>query len=82
MAWMVVHPKLHLDNAGQDRCGPDSGVKSVSHRTAFNNVMELLKLGRGQFARAATAMALLNPLLAMLIPAAHPGMNPGAIKGC
>lgn len=80
MTWMVVDTELRMDNAGQDRRSPNSGVKSVSHRAAFNNVMELLKLTLGQFARAPTTMTLHDPLLTMLIPARHPGMNPGAMN--
>jgi hypothetical protein len=80
VAWMVVDTELGMDNAGQDRRGPDSGVKSVSHRTAFNNVMEVLKLTLGQFAGATTTMTFHDSLLTMLIPSRHPGMNPGAMN--
>lgn len=77
---MVVHSKFFLDDTGQDRRGPDSGVQSVSHRAAFHNVVELLELFAGQLARASAAMALLDPLLAMLVPVAHPSVNAGAMN--
>lgn len=37
-------------------------------------------MGLSQLARASTAMAFLNPLLAMLIPAAHPSMHTRAMN--
>jgi len=80
MARMVIHSELLLDDTGQDRRGPDSGVQSVSHRAAFNNVVELFELFAGQLAGASAAMALLDPLWAMLVPVAHPSVNAGAMN--
>lgn len=61
MAWMVVDSELGMYNAGQDRRVPDSGVKSVTHRTPFNNVMEVHKLTLGQFAKTPAATTIQRP---------------------
>jgi len=80
MAGMVVHAELLLDHAGQDGRGPDSGMQAVSHGTAFDNVVELLALRLGQLAGPSAAVAFLNPLLPILVPVAHPGMNARAVN--
>ena len=80
MARMIAHPKLLMDDVGQDRGGPDSRVESVSHRAAFNNVVEMLELFCSQFARASAAMAFLDPLRTILIPVANPSVDTGAMN--
>jgi hypothetical protein len=77
---MVVHLEFLLNDTGQNRRGPDPGVQSISDRTAFNNVVKLLKLDPGHLAGASAAMALLDAFLAMLIPVAHPSVNAGAMN--
>jgi len=42
--------------------------------------VKLLKLCPGQIAGVPAAMALLDSLLAMVIPVAHPSMNAGAMN--
>jgi hypothetical protein len=79
MAWMVAHTELLLDNAGQNRRGPDSGVQTVSHRAAFDNIVELLALRVRQFTGPSATVAFLNSLLAVLVPVAPPGMNARAM---
>ena len=80
MARMIAHPKLLLDDVGQDRRGPDSRVESVSHRAAFNNVVKMLELFWSQFTRASRAMAFFNSLRAVLIPVANPSVDTGAMN--
>lgn len=80
MARMVLDTKFLLDNAGQDGRGPNSGLQTVSHRTAFNDVVELLALRRVQFTGPCAAIAFLDPLLALFIPAAHPGVDARAVN--
>jgi len=79
MAGMVVHAKLFLNHARQDGRGPDAGLKTVRHRAALDNVVELLALLLGQGAGPSAPVAFLDPFLAVLIPVANPGMDAGAV---
>ncbi len=79
MARMVVDAEFLLENLGQDGRGPNAGVQSVSYRAAVHDVMELLPLGFGEFARATTAIAFLDALQALRIPAANPSVNAAAV---
>jgi hypothetical protein len=79
MARMVIHAKLFLDDTGQDRRGPDAGMATVSHRTTFDNGVELLALLLSQGAGPSAPVAFLDPFLTILIPVANPGMNAGAV---
>ena len=80
MAWMGLHLKLLLENAGQDWGGPDARVQTVSDRPAFHDGVELLALRGRQGRRPAAPMAFLNPLQAVFIPEANPSMNTRAMN--
>ena len=80
MARMVSDAKFFRNHSGQDRRGPNPGVQTVGHRTDFNNVLEVLALGLGKSAGAPAAMAFHDPLQAMLIPVADPGVDAGPVN--
>ena len=80
MAGMIIHAEFLMDNVGQDGRGPDSRIESVSHRAAFNNVVQMLELFGSQFTRASRAMAFFNSLWAVLIPVANPSVDTGAMN--
>lgn len=79
MAWMVADAEFLLDHLGQDGRGPNSGVEAVRHRAALHDVVELLLLCFGQFAGASAPAPFLDPLQAILIPTAHPGVDAAAV---
>ena len=80
MARMVSDAKFFLNHSGQDRRGPNPGVQTVGHRAAFDNVVELLALGLGKLAGSSGAMAFHDPLQAILVPVADPGVDAGAMN--
>ena len=63
MARMVVDAEFLLEDVRQDRRSPNTRVQTVSHRSAFHNVMEQLPLFLGEFAGASAPMSFLDPLL-------------------
>jgi hypothetical protein len=80
MAWMGVDAEFLLENVGQDGRGPNAGVEAVRHRAALHDVVELLLLCFGEFARASAPVPFLDPLQAILIPAAHPRVDAAAVN--
>jgi hypothetical protein len=79
MARMVVDAEFLLEDVRQDGRSPNPRVQTVSHRSAFHNVMEQLPLFLGEFAGASAPMSFLDPLHAIVIPANHPGVDAGAV---
>jgi hypothetical protein len=79
MARMVLDAEFLPEDAGQDGRGPNAGVQALSHRAAVHEVMKLLPLGCGEFARATTAVTFLDSLHALRIPVANPGVNAAAV---
>ena len=80
MARVVVDAEFLLEDVSQDGRSPDAGVQAVSHRSAFHDVVKLLPLLLGELAGASAPMSFLDPLHAIFIPAAHPGVDPGAVN--
>ena len=80
MAGMILDAEFLLEDVGQDGRGPNAGVQTVSHRAAFYEVKELLPLFRGEFGGTPTAMPFLDPLHAIVIPAAHPGVDAASVN--
>ena len=79
MPRMIRDAEFLLDDLGQDGRGPNAGVQAISYRAAVDDVMELLPLGFGEFARATTAVTFLDALHALRIPVANPGVNAAAV---
>jgi hypothetical protein len=79
MARMILDAEFLLQDIGQNGRGPNAGVQAISDRAAVHDVMELLPLGFGEFARATTAIAFLDALQALRIPAANPDVNAAAV---
>ena len=79
VAGMILHVEFLVEDVGEQGRGPDSGVQAVSHRPAFNKVVQLLALGAGQFAGASAAVAFLDPFKSIFIPVADPSMDARAV---
>ena len=80
MARMVMDAEFLLEDLSQDGRSPNTRVQTVSHRSAFHNVMEQLPLFLGEFAGASAPMSFLDTLHAIVIPANHPGVDAGAVN--
>lgn len=60
--------------------GPDAGFQTISHRTAVQNITELLALSLTEAGRPAAALALPKPFLAAGVPVLDPERHRAAMN--
>src|SRR5208283_496201 len=78
VAGMVMHPELLLDHPGDHGRGPDSGVQTIGHRTAVQNVPQRLPLRALQLRWSSGALSFQQTFDPMHLIACQPLGNLGA----
>src|SRR5271167_3006199 len=78
VAGMVMHPELLLDHPGDHGRGPDSGVQTIGHRTAVQNVPQRLPLRALQLRWSSGALSFQQTFDPMHLIACQPLRNLGA----